>query len=76
MGWKVTAAPDLVRRVQRIRIAEKFPGWTLEYIDALSMRDRTDIFGVLSAESKVNQLRQQTAAAQQSARSKRGRRQR
>ena len=39
MGWKVTADPDLVRRVQRIRIAERFPGWTLDYIDALTIDD-------------------------------------
>jgi hypothetical protein len=73
MGWKTTAPLDVVRRANRVLIAERFPGWTLEYIDGLSMQDRADILGVLNAKSKVNQLKQQTANAQQSARSKRGR---
>lgn len=74
MGWKTTAAPDIVRRVNRIRIAQRFPGWTLEYIDRLSMRDRTDIYGVLEAESKVNAIRKQAADAQRQAAASRGKR--
>lgn len=73
LGWKVDATPDVMRRVNRIRMAQRFPGWTLDYIDSLSLQDRNDIYGVLEAESKYNQVQQQKANAQRRAGARRGR---
>jgi hypothetical protein len=72
LGWKVDATPDVMRRVNRIRMAQRFPGWTLDYIDSLSLQDRNDIYGVLEAESKYNQVQQQKANSQRRAAARRG----
>ena len=38
----------------RVILAQRFPGWTLDYIDSLSYADRVSIFAVLEAEHKVH----------------------
>jgi hypothetical protein len=73
MGWKVDAPYDVMRRVNRVRLVLRFPGWTLEYIDGLSMQDRADILGVLDAQSKYDQVQQQKANTQRRAAARRGR---
>lgn len=45
------------RRVARVRLAQEFPGWTLDYIDTLSPFDTADIWGVLDAQRKLTQAR-------------------
>jgi hypothetical protein len=40
-------------RRDRVLIAERFPGWTLEYIDGLSLEDKWDIDEVLAAKGKA-----------------------
>ena len=41
------------RRIARVLLAQKFPGWTLDYIDTLSPFDEADIWGVLDAQHKL-----------------------
>jgi hypothetical protein len=36
-------------------VAQAFPGWTLEYIDALDPFDLADVWGVLDGDQKVTQ---------------------
>lgn len=36
-------------------IAQKFPGWSLEYIDNLTYAQRTNIFAVLGAQAQHEQ---------------------
>ncbi len=40
-------------RMHRILLAQRFPGWTLEYIDALSWEDLCDIQYVIPARNKA-----------------------
>lgn len=41
----------------RIVLAQRFPGWTLDYIDSLSYGDRASIFAVLEAQDKRNSMK-------------------
>jgi hypothetical protein len=34
-------------RIQRVRLAKHFPGWTLEYIDSLAYADVLDVMSAL-----------------------------
>lgn len=40
-------------RFTRILLAQHFPGWTLDYIDRLSLREVNDVFAVMAAQNKV-----------------------
>ena len=74
MGWKAGDAPDsMTYRFTRIRLAQRFTGWTLDYIDTLSQQDVLDIYGVLEAEGKYNQVQHQKANTQRRAAARRGR---
>lgn len=42
-------------RFTRILLAEHFPGWTLDYIDTLSLRDVNDIFAVKAVQDQVSE---------------------
>ncbi|MCC6614213.1 MAG: hypothetical protein IT320_12095 [Anaerolineae bacterium] len=42
-------------RFNRIIIAQRFPGWTLEYIDNLSYKDYQDVLGVMDAQSRIQE---------------------
>ena len=42
----------------RVVIAEHF-GWTLDYVDALSYRDRAHVFAVLNARAKYGQIKRE-----------------
>lgn len=51
------ATPEMTRRISRVRLAQEFTGWTLEYIDNLMDTDPwtiADIWGVLDAQAKLN----------------------
>ena len=37
----------------RVVLAQRFPGWTLEYIDTMNARDVNDVFAIASASAKV-----------------------
>lgn len=37
----------------RVRIAQMFPGWTLEYIDSLHRQDIADILAVVKVQQKI-----------------------
>ena len=39
----------------RIRLAQEFPGWTLDYIDSLNYANRANIYAVLEAQAKAKQ---------------------
>jgi hypothetical protein len=43
----------------RIVLAQKFPGWTLDYIDSLSYAERAGIFAVLEAQDKVLSIKRE-----------------
>jgi hypothetical protein len=74
MGWKAGNASDEMKyRFQRVRLAQRFTGWTLDYIDTLSQQDVLDIYGVLEAEGKYNHVQQQKANTQRRAAARRGR---
>jgi hypothetical protein len=40
-------------RIQRVLIAERFPGWTLEYIDGLDIEDLLGVTTVTAMEDKA-----------------------
>lgn len=42
----------------KVRIAEYFPGWTLDYIESLSQDDLQAIFAVKAATSKYTEEEQ------------------
>jgi hypothetical protein len=60
---QATIPPDLARRIERVRLAQEFPGWTLEYIDSLTLFARADIWGVIEGQRKAEQDRANAAAA-------------
>jgi len=39
-------------RINRIRLAQAF-GWTLDYVDSLSLRDLADAIGVLDGQQQI-----------------------
>lgn len=43
----------------RVVLAQRFPGWTLDYIDSLSYADRASIFAVLEAQDKAHSSKRQ-----------------
>ncbi len=45
----------MIHAINRLRIAEHFKGWTLEYIDQLSPFDRADILGLLEGDAKAKE---------------------
>lgn len=44
---------DHAARYLRVRIAQMFPGWTLEYIDSLHRQDMADILAVIKVQQKI-----------------------
>lgn len=54
---------DQYRRFIRVRLAQMFPGWTLEYIDTLSDIEINDIFAVHSAQNRLQEENRQKALA-------------
>lgn len=54
---------DQYRRFLRVRLAQMFPGWTLDYIDTLSDLDMNDIFAVTSAQNRLQEENRQKAMA-------------
>ena len=48
--------PDEARRIERVRLAQEFPGWTLDYIDSLDSFDLADIWGVLDGQNKAGKV--------------------
>lgn len=43
----------------RVVLAQRFTGWTLDYIDGLSQREVGRIFGVLNAQHNVRELKKE-----------------
>lgn len=44
---------DDAARYLRVRLAQMFPGWTLEYIDNLHRQDMADILAVVKVQQKI-----------------------
>lgn len=44
---------DDAARYLRVRLAQMFPGWTLEYIDSLHRQDMADILAVIKVQQKI-----------------------
>lgn len=42
-------------RFTRILLAQHFPGWTLAYIDSLSLHEINDVFAVIAAQNRVKE---------------------
>lgn len=51
-GMETGASPDVLRRIERVRLAERF-GWSLDYIDSLDPFDIADIRGVVDGDVKT-----------------------
>lgn len=44
---------DHAARYLRVRIAQMFPGWTLDYIDSLHRQDVADILAIVRVQQKI-----------------------
>jgi hypothetical protein len=56
--FKEEAGPELARVINRIRLAQEFQGWTLEYIDRLMDREPwtvAEIIGVLDGQARLQE---------------------
>lgn len=43
------------------RICRRYPGWTLEYVRALSVQDTHRIFGLIEAENELAKIEREQA---------------
>jgi hypothetical protein len=49
-GQKWPLNPTMQWKLTRLVLAQRFPGWTLDYIDSLSYADRASVLHILQAQ--------------------------
>jgi len=57
----VTFTADDIQRVNRVRIAQAFPGWTLLYIDSMSYADQCDVLAIMEADTLIAERERELA---------------
>lgn len=44
---------EIIAVIDRVRLCQEFPGWTLDYVDSLDRWQRAEIWGVIEGQRKI-----------------------